>query len=60
MLPDAHMQYMFNNVSVVMNYFNNEMREVLPRTDCRFREDQRLYEEGHVDEADAVKLKIED
>ena len=54
------MQYFFNETTVMLNYINEEMREALPRTDSRVRDDVRLYEEGHTDEADAEKLKIEE
>mmetsp|Transcript_10612 Transcript_10612/g.16197 ORF Transcript_10612/g.16197 Transcript_10612/m.16197 type:complete len:211 (-) Transcript_10612:56-688(-) len=60
LLADAHMQYFFNQIAVNMNYSSPEMEGALPRTDCRFRRDMRLYEEGKVDEADAVKLTIEE
>jgi hypothetical protein len=42
----------------------NEITEVekgkLPPSDCRFRPDQRLAEAGNFDEADDVKVKLEE
>ena len=35
------------------------MVEELPKTDTRFRPDQRLYENGQVEEAEAEKLRLE-
>jgi len=35
------------------------MTGVIAPTDSRFRRDQRLFEEGEVDEAEAEKLEIE-
>ena len=35
------------------------MESLLPRTDTRFRPDQRLYENGRVDEADKEKERLE-
>jgi len=35
------------------------MTGVVAPTDSRFRRDQRLFEEGEVDEAEADKLEIE-
>ena len=43
-----------------MNFINQEMRNggIAP-TDSRFRKDQRLFEEGDVDAAEAAKKIIE-
>ncbi len=60
LLPDAHMQYFYNSIAVSLNHSTPEMEGALPRTDCRFRRDMKLYEQGKVDEADAVKLTIEE
>lgn len=38
----------------------NEMEEGIAPTDSRLRPDQRLMEEGKWDEANAVKLKLEE
>jgi hypothetical protein len=42
-----------------MNYKNPEMVGYIAPTDSRFRGDLRLYEEGHIELADAEKIKIE-
>ena len=44
----------------MMNYLSEEMkRGGIAPTDSRFRMDQRLFEEGKVDEADEAKIAIE-
>ena len=42
-----------------MNYLNEEMQNAICPNDSRFRMDQRLFEEGLVQEADDAKLVIE-
>lgn len=49
----------FELISVNLNYINDELREILPPCDTRLRGDQRLYEEGKVDEADEEKIRLE-
>ena len=59
LLDNAYMQYYYNRQSVLMNYKSPEMASHIAPTDSRFRGDLRLYEEGHIEQADAEKLKIE-
>lgn len=59
MVEDAHMQYFLSPFSIALNYVNQKMTGVVAPTDSRFRRDQRLFEEGEVDEAEAEKLEIE-
>jgi hypothetical protein len=49
----------FEMISVNLNYINEELRQQLPPSDTRLRGDQRLYEEGRVDEADEEKIRLE-
>ena len=59
MVENAHMQYFLSPFSLALNYVNQKMTGVVAPTDSRFRRDQRLFEEGEVDEAEAEKLEIE-
>ena len=49
----------FNRLSINLNYVNPDMLAVISHTDTRIREDERLYEEGKVDEADEEKVRLE-
>ena len=49
----------FEMISVNLNYINEELRQQLPPCDTRLRGDQRLFEEGQVDEADEEKIRLE-
>jgi hypothetical protein len=60
LLRDAHLQYFYNPIAVIMNYMSKDMEGVVAPTDSRFRGDLRLYEEGFVEDADEVKLRIEE
>lgn len=59
-IPDAHLQFFFNEVSMMMNDKNDNMKGVIAPTDSRWRHDMRLYEEGKIDESDQAKFVIED
>ena len=58
-LPDYKKMFMFNNTSIQLNYKCDDMYGVVAPTDTRFRGDQRLFEEGKVDEADDEKMRLE-
>ncbi|KAI8147715.1 Oxysterol-binding protein-domain-containing protein [Fennellomyces sp. T-0311] len=49
----------FTQFATQLNEITAIEENKIPRTDTRFRPDQRLYEQGRVDEADAEKLRIE-
>ncbi|KAI8050906.1 hypothetical protein BDF22DRAFT_693973 [Syncephalis plumigaleata] len=55
-------QYGFTTFTVQLNELTPDLQVpgVLPITDTRLRPDQRAYEEGRVDEADALKAELED
>lgn len=53
------MQYMYNPFTLLVNYFNEEMRGTVPHTDSRYRGDIRCYEEGDIDQAEIEKTNIE-
>ena len=54
------MQYHYNPMAILLNYKSPQMIGTLPQTDSRFRKDQRLYEEGLIEEADVEKTLIEE
>ena len=43
-IPDAHLQFFFNEVSIMMNDKSENMRGIVSPTDSRWRNDMRLYE----------------
>ena len=59
MIPNAHMQYYFDHLAILMNYKNKQMEEIVCPTDCRFRNDLRCYEEGRIEESESEKNLIE-
>lgn len=59
-IPDAHLQFFFNEVSIMMNDKSENMKGIISPTDSRWRNDMRLYEEGKVEESDQAKFVIED
>ena len=52
--------YHYNKYALLLNYKSKQMEGFVAPTDSRFRKDQRLYEEGKIEEADAEKLLIEE
>ena len=60
MPENAQQYYGFTRFAIELNEFTDNLRELLPRTDSRFRPDQRYLEEGHVERAEAEKQRIEE
>ena len=60
LIKNAHLQYFFNKISVVLNYKNKEMQGIIAPTDSRWRNDLRYFEEDLIDEADLEKVEIEE
>ncbi|XP_023698482.2 oxysterol-binding protein-related protein 7-like isoform X1 [Paramormyrops kingsleyae] len=59
--PEDHFKYYgFSRFAMEMNELIPEMLPLLPPTDSRFRPDQRLLEEGMVNEADKRKDEVEE
>ncbi|CDH57471.1 oxysterol-binding protein [Lichtheimia corymbifera JMRC:FSU:9682] len=58
-LEDYSKYYGFTRYCVELNEITEIERDKIPITDTRYRPDQRLYENGLVDEADAEKQRIE-
>ncbi|KAG9346244.1 hypothetical protein JZ751_008069 [Albula glossodonta] len=58
--PKDHFTYYgFSSFAMEMNELTPELKPLLPPTDTRLRPDQRMLEEGRVDEADKLKDDIE-
>ena len=59
--PQFHKeQYFFTTFTIGLNEIEPGQKEELPPTDCRLRPDQRLYEDGHSDEAQKEKDRLEE
>ncbi|KAI8823653.1 Oxysterol-binding protein [Fimicolochytrium jonesii] len=58
--PPHHAEiYGFTQFAVELNELTPDLDGCLPNTDTRFRPDQRMYEEGRADEAEAEKQRLE-
>uniref|UniRef100_A0A7N8XBC3 Oxysterol-binding protein n=1 Tax=Mastacembelus armatus TaxID=205130 RepID=A0A7N8XBC3_9TELE len=60
MPTDYELYYGFTRFAIELNELCPELKDVLPRTDARFRPDQRYLEEGNLDMASSEKQRIED
>ncbi|KAI8388923.1 Oxysterol-binding protein-domain-containing protein [Radiomyces spectabilis] len=58
-IEDYAKYYGFTKFCIELNEITSIEQGKLPKTDTRLRPDQRMYEEGLVDEADAEKQRIE-
>lgn len=59
-LPSNYAQFFYLTAfAVTLNDFPDLLRKVLPKSDSRYRPDQRLLESGMVDAADLEKQRIE-
>ncbi|XP_077997376.1 oxysterol-binding protein-related protein 3-like [Glandiceps talaboti] len=59
MPEDFDLYYGFSRFAIELNEINPTTKHLLPHTDSRFRTDQRMLEEGHVDGAEKEKARIE-
>uniref|UniRef100_A0A0A9W540 Oxysterol-binding protein-related protein 6 n=2 Tax=Lygus hesperus TaxID=30085 RepID=A0A0A9W540_LYGHE len=57
--PDAELYYGFTRFAIELNELQPDMVNFLPPTDTRFRPDQRLLEEGKLEEAEKIKMQLE-
>ncbi|KAJ3102324.1 Tubulin epsilon chain [Phlyctochytrium bullatum] len=57
--PNHQQMYGFTSFAVELNEITPDISDKLPNTDTRFRTDQRMYEEGKVDDAEKEKLRLE-
>ncbi|XP_040297244.1 oxysterol-binding protein-related protein 6 isoform X1 [Bufo bufo] len=60
MPTNYELYYGFTRFAIELNALDPVMSEFLPKTDARFRPDQRLLEEGNVEAASAEKQRIEE
>lgn len=58
-IENAPANYNFTHLGILLNHMTPEMKGVIAPTDSRFRDDQRLFEEGKMDEADKEKGRLE-
>lgn len=59
--PKQTMEYYgFTSFGITLNEITGDIEGKLPPTDSRFRPDVRALEEGHVDEAEAYKTRLEE
>ncbi|KAG9099904.1 hypothetical protein FS749_000091 [Ceratobasidium sp. UAMH 11750] len=56
----ADQYYGFTSFAITLNEITPDLEGVLPPTDSRLRPDQRAMEEGRVDEADQLKIQVEE
>lgn len=59
-IENSERQFNFGQFVIHLNNLTEQMKEILPPTDTRFRMDQRLFEEGQVKEAGAEKHRLEE
>jgi hypothetical protein len=60
MPEDSSLYYGFTRFAIELNEFTDDLKDVLPPTDTRFRPDQRCLEEGEIEKAEAEKQRIEE
>uniref|UniRef100_A0A3Q3JCQ6 PH domain-containing protein n=1 Tax=Monopterus albus TaxID=43700 RepID=A0A3Q3JCQ6_MONAL len=60
MPTDYELYYGFTRFAIELNELCPELKDILPRTDARFRPDQRYLEEGKLEMATSEKQRIED
>ncbi|KAJ3224530.1 hypothetical protein HK099_008329 [Clydaea vesicula] len=57
--PNHQDMYGFSYFAADLNDLTPDLTKYLPKTDTRFRPDQRKYEQGHVEEAEIEKQRLE-
>lgn len=58
--PFADQYYGFSAFTITLNEVTPDLAGVLPPTDSRLRPDQRAMEEGRIDDADQLKIQLEE
>ncbi|CAG8513805.1 2651_t:CDS:2 [Racocetra fulgida] len=58
-IPDYEQYYGFTQFCIELNELTPDLDGYLPNTDTRLRPDQRLFENGEVEKAEAEKLRLE-
>lgn len=59
MPEDFDLYYGFSRFAIELNELTEDILKDLPPTDTRLRPDQRLVEEGDVNQAEAFKMQLE-
>ena len=59
MPADSEEHYGFSYFAIELNELLESQKDELPCTDCRFRPDQTLLENGRVQEAESEKRRVE-
>jgi oxysterol-binding protein-related protein 3/6/7 len=49
----------FTQFAIELNELTPDLVNLLPATDTRYRPDQRLYEQGRIEEAEVEKVRLE-
>lgn len=60
LVPDATKVYGFTSFAATLNQLPDAEKKLLPPTDSRLRPDQRALEDGHLDEAEGLKARLEE
>lgn len=60
LVPDANKNWGFTAFAACLNQLSSGDKKLLPPTDSRLRPDQRALEEGDLDEAEALKARLEE
>ncbi|KAG0142960.1 hypothetical protein CROQUDRAFT_661834 [Cronartium quercuum f. sp. fusiforme G11] len=58
--PNSIKYYGFTQFAIELNEITLDIKNKLPITDSRFRPDQKLLEEGKMNEAELIKLELEE
>lgn len=58
--PESSRFYGFSYFTMRLNELSLGIKDDLPKTDTRFRPDQRAYEEGRLDDAEEIKHQLEE
>ena len=59
LIENAHLQCFFMPLTVRLNDLQPEMEGIVPKTDTRWRQDLRLFEDDRIEESETEKEKIE-
>lgn len=60
LVPDANKIWGFTSFAAALNQLSSDDKKLLPPTDSRLRPDQRALEDGELDEAEALKARLEE
>ncbi|KAL7754062.1 Oxysterol-binding protein 3 [Sorochytrium milnesiophthora] len=59
-VPNCDEYYGFTKFAMELNELTPDIAPVLPQTDTRFRPDQRMFEDGKLEAAEAEKIRLEE